>query len=141
MTQQRGRKSQAHLAIVAPIPTGRPQPPPDLTEEQAEVWRSTAAALPHDWFPRETLPILAQYCRHVCRARWLAKWLDKNAPGMTVAELDKGLAMSERESRAVLAHARSLRLTLQSRTDPKTAGRHSGGAVGYYSSHEVDDDY
>jgi hypothetical protein len=136
---QRGRKSAAHLAIVAPIPTGRPQPPPDLTEEQSEVWRSTAAALPPDWFARETLPVLAQYCRHVCRARWLAKWVDKNAPSMGMPELDKGLAMCERESRAVLAHARSLRLTLQSRTDPKTAGRHSGGPVSYYDTMKEDD--
>jgi hypothetical protein len=139
MTEQRGRKSRAHLSIVAPIKTGRPLPPQDLTEEQAEVWRSTVAALPADWFPRETLPVLAQYARHVCRARWLAKWLDKQAASMTVAELDKGLAMVEREGRAVLAHARSLRLTLQARADPKTAGRRSGQSVGYYASHEGDD--
>ena len=37
--------------------------------------------------------------------------------------LDKMFAMAERESRAVLANARSLRLTNQSKYDAQAAGR------------------
>jgi hypothetical protein len=59
-----------------------------------------------------------------------------------VALLDKLFAMAERESHAVLAHARSLRLTEQARYDARTAGRQAMNArpASYYETMEKDDD-
>jgi hypothetical protein len=74
----RGRKSAADLAVIGPggIETiRRPEPPSELTEEQAVEWRATVNRLPADWFPRETHPLLVQYCRLITRARWIAEMI------------------------------------------------------------------
>ena len=62
----------ARTASIIPLDTRRPPPPEDFTAEQAEIWRATVATMPVGWFGRETYQILASYCRHVCRGRWLA---------------------------------------------------------------------
>jgi hypothetical protein len=46
----------------------RPEPPEDLTEEQAVEWRAVVDRLPTDWFSRETHGLLSQYVRHVVTA-------------------------------------------------------------------------
>ena len=103
--------------------------------------------MPADWFGRESVPVLTAYCRHVCRARWLAGHIDTYADKLVsepggVQTLDKMFAMAERELRAVLAHARSLRLTQQSRYDARAAGRQSANAIpaSYYETMELEDD-
>jgi len=125
----RGRKSAADLSVV---PMGerarRPAPPDDLTDDQREVWLDVVQAMPSDWFGRETHATLAQLCRHVDRARKFAAVLDhadvaKMLKDGHIDELSKLSAMAERESRAALAHARSLRLTQQARMRPETAKR------------------
>jgi hypothetical protein len=76
----RGRKSSVELAVVGPsgIETiRRPEPPSELTEEQAIEWRATVNRLPPDWFPRETHPMLVQYCRLIVRARRLADLINQ----------------------------------------------------------------
>ena len=63
----RGPKSSAALEIpsVADLRgDARPEPPEDLTEEQAAEWRAVVARMPADWFHRETHGLLAQYVRH-----------------------------------------------------------------------------
>jgi chaperone required for assembly of F1-ATPase len=54
----------------------RPDAPYDLTDEQAQEWWAVVNRMPADWFPRETHGMLAQYCRHVVRARRVAQMLD-----------------------------------------------------------------
>jgi phage terminase small subunit len=49
-------------AIVMPQ---RPEPPPELGAEEAEIWRKTVKALRADWFTPETHPMLRNYCRLV----------------------------------------------------------------------------
>ena len=62
------------------------------------------------WFGRETYAVLASYCRHVCRSRWLAGQIDDQAERILkkdggVILIDKMFAMAEREGRAGLANA------------------------------------
>lgn len=104
--KQRGRKSEAQLSVPEIKPLERPDPPECLKEEEAEEWRTVVGRLPADWFKAEHFAMLENYCRLVAECR----------SGISGAELDKA-------SRAVLAHARSLRLTHQSQTHPETAGR------------------
>ncbi len=143
---QRGRKSAATLSIVTQIETRRPPPPEELTEAQAAEWRATTGTMPAGWFGRETHPVLASYCRHVCRSRWLAGQIDTHADRLLKAEggvqmLDKMFGMAEREGRAVLAHARSLRLNQQARYDARAAGRKGDGPqASYYETGDDDDD-
>jgi hypothetical protein len=59
-----------HLSVLG---NERPAPPDELTEEEAEEWRAIASRMPHDWWTRENFPLLCEYCRHIVRARDLAK--------------------------------------------------------------------
>lgn len=128
---KRGRKSASGLSTVI-VDVGRqamPSPPPsELTDAQADVWRDVVGSLPAVWFKRATYPILIAYCRHACRARLLELQVAQFEPEWTRAEgglerLDKLLALCERETRAMIACARALRLTPQAQMHARTAGR------------------
>ena len=86
-------------SVVELHPDARPEPPEDLTEEQAAEWRAVADRLPADWFPRETHGLLSQYVRHVCTARRIARLLsDMEAdPDLNVRDYDRLLKAQERE--------------------------------------------
>lgn len=124
---QRGRKSAASLSVVAPLPgQRRPEPPSELTVEEAAEWHAVVDRLPPDWFPAETHGLLVQYCRHIVKARvladsinaFLAEWLNEPEGLM---RYDKLLQMAEREGRAISSLATRMRITQQSRYAHKTA--------------------
>ncbi len=118
-----------------PLPSRhrRPSAPEALTQDQRVEWDAIVRCMPADWFPRETHGLLTQCCRHVCQARFLAEmintlkadWL-KEEGGLE--RYDTLLRMAERESRAIAALARAMRLTQQSRLRPETAARRTAEA-------------
>ena len=133
---------RAKLATVTPLDTRRPPPPPDLTDEQSEEWRAVVSVMPVDWFGRETYPLLTAYCRHVCRARWLAAKIDSGGDKLIRADggvqlLDKLLSAAERESRAMLALARSMRITHQAKYDSRVAARAASSPAASASFYDV----
>lgn len=114
----RGRKSAASLSVISgdPLQTiPRPEPLSELTDEQAAEWRIVVGRMPADWFPPETHALLAQYCRHVIRARRLAQMLDAMEQGadFDLAAYDKLLKAEEIQSRAIGAIATRMRITHQ----------------------------
>jgi hypothetical protein len=119
----RGRKSAASLSIVSVIGQERPAPPDELDEAEAKEWREIAARLPHDWWTRENFPLLAEYCRHIVRARDLAGDIAKfkRFPAEVrlttegVQRYDVLLRMADRERAAMVNLATKMRLTQQSR--------------------------
>lgn len=127
----RGTKSSAALSVVTPIGESRPQPPDELNAAQAEIWRNVVDRLPAGWFPRETFDVLAGYCRHAATVRFLSSLVDaceaKGTAGLNtdaaLADYSKALAMRERESRAMIAAARSLRISKSSQTRAEAASR------------------
>jgi hypothetical protein len=120
---QRGRKSAASLSVVSVLGNERPAPPDDLTEDEASEWRAIAGRMPADWFTRENHPLLAEYCRHIVRARDLAGDLAKfkRFPAEVrlttdgVQRYDMLLRMADRERAALVNLATKMRLTQQSR--------------------------
>ena len=130
MKEKRGRKSGASLETVVSV-TGKPARPaaPDcLTTDQAEVWQSVVKAMPPDWFGRETHPLLQQFCRHVVTAREVDGLIAEHEAGeLDIPRYNKLLIMRSRESAALTALARTMRMTQQARIDPKTAGRRIAG--------------
>lgn len=102
-------------------------PPPELTDAQAIVWRDVVGSLPGDWLTRAAYPILVAYCCHVCRARLLEMQIARDIVWTDIDDglerLDRLLALAERETRAITACARALRLTPQAQMHPRTAGR------------------
>jgi len=111
----------------------RPDPPIELTEDEGEVWRVVVNRLPADWFPAETLPMLAQYCRHTVASRRVAAMIssldeecakavkDGAAQGEVVLgsakALDRLLKMQERESRCLASLATKMRISQQTQYD------------------------
>ena len=133
----RGRESAASKAVRAPSDNaveivGRPEAPSDLTDEQAQEWRSIVALLPADYFPRESHALLTSYCRHTAAQRKIAMLIDAMEGPETpfcIDTYDKLLKMQDRESRTVAALMRAMRLTQQSKYDKsKKRDAHTGFA-------------
>jgi hypothetical protein len=135
---KRGRVSEAEAELAAVVIEGkfgqRPEPPPSLTERQAEIWRETAASEPADFFNTAALrALLEDYCRHREAAEKLSKTIDAFQPEWL--KLNDGakryhglLRMRDLETRAATAAARNLRLTNQARYTPQAAATASRNA-------------
>ena len=123
----RGKQSLASLAVAAPVGVDfRLQPDPSLTSAQKAVWVIVTNARPADWFGPEHSGMLAQYCRHKVQADLVAQQLERFDPAWLADEdglkrYDKLSAMLERETRAINALLRSMRLTQQSVYNAKSA--------------------
>lgn len=123
----RGRKSAAALAVVTSLPGQRPEPPEELTEDQAEEWRAIVGRMPAEWFTRETHGFLVAYCRHVITARRVTAQIEAFSPEWLATDegldrFDKLTKVREREQRAMAALGRAMRITHQSKYDLKVAG-------------------
>jgi hypothetical protein len=133
--RQRGRPSAAGKAVVVEGVFGRrPEPPSDLTERQAEIWRETTASEPIEFFNTAALrSLLVDYCRHREAAENISAIIDKFNPewlknGDAVKRYESLLRIRDSETRAAAGMARALRLTNQSRYTPMaaaTAGRNA----------------
>lgn len=126
---KRGRRSSADLASrPVLIEAHRPAPPEGFGEVEARIWVDTVGTMPLGWFSRAQYPILVAYCRHAARAEQMAAHIASFKPDWIKEEggpemLNKLLAMAERETRALTACARSMRLTQQAQIQPRSAGR------------------
>lgn len=101
----------------------RPDAPYTLDDEETAVWWATVNALRADWFSGETLPILANYCRHVVAADRVSALIRRTEQGETldVPEYERLLKMRIRETQAAATLATRLRITPQSSYDRKKA--------------------
>lgn len=127
--KQRGRKGAASLSVISAQgveATARPDPSPDLTEEQADEWKAIVNCLPADWFKRENISLLAQYCRHVIASRHVGQLVTEmetdEGDKFSLESYDKILKMQEREGRAISSLATRMRLTQQSRWTAEGTG-------------------
>jgi hypothetical protein len=122
---KRGRKSQAEaeqpFAVIEGTFVRRPEPPHDLTEDEAVIWRGVVAGEPAEWFTTEaTRGLLKNYCRHQATADKLTavinifevSWL-KSADG--VKRFNDLARMRDRQVHAAVSLATKLRLTNQAR--------------------------
>jgi hypothetical protein len=125
---KRGRKSAASLQIATrPVEiVQRQRPPHDLNDEETEIWAAVVDSQPADWFTPATVPLLAEYCRHVIRARRIGELIERatseldpktKEPTLTVEDYDRLLKIAERESRAIAMLATKMRVTQQSTTN------------------------
>jgi hypothetical protein len=141
-----GRKSAASLSVSPISAEPRLRAPEGLSEAEVDLFLSIVSKLPASYFEVEASEQLANYCRHSIAARDLSrmisrfnpKWLSRAGGLERYGSL---LKLRERESRAALAHARSLRLTNQARIDPRMAGRRADGApaASYYDTMDLGD--
>jgi hypothetical protein len=110
--RQRGRKSSAQLVAIGI--DGKPPkltPPADLKEDERAMFVALIDACDARHFRPSDLPLLTSYIQATLLARGTARDPDK-------------VATWEKAVRVQAALATRLRLSPQSRTDPKTIGRH-----------------
>lgn len=119
---QPGRKAGAALATVAPALMELPEPPENLTEPQADVWRTVVASKPVDWFLPDTLPLLSAYCKATVEHQRVSALLDafnceclKDEDGAALERYDKLTKLQDRQARLMMSLATKMRLTQQSR--------------------------
>jgi hypothetical protein len=121
------RKSAASLSVVAATIDSRPQPPEDLTERQQKIWLAVVGSEPSDFFKTAALQILlAEFCKHTDAARMLGVLINRFQDVWLCSQdgVDRYkdlLAMRERETKALADKATKLRLTNQSRWQPRVA--------------------
>lgn len=115
----RGPRSQSAIAVPTVVAVERPDAPYDLTDEQTAEWWAIVNRMPADWFPKETHPLLAQYCRHIVRARRLAQLIDAAEKGeqLDVKEYRDLLRSEEEQSRALSTLATKMRISQQTTYD------------------------
>lgn len=115
----------------------RPDPPAELNEAQAKIWRETAASESSTFFGTTALQLmLMDYCRHTVTAAEMSALIDKYDLTLpmddeTAKLLDRLTKMRDRETKAAADKATKLRLTNQSRYTPQAAGtasKNSGAA-------------
>jgi len=123
--KQRGRKSATAVATQKTVAVvNRPEPPLELSPEEADVWAEIVDAMPADWFPRETWPLLKQYCRHTVTARRVAQLIDQASAreDLDIAEMKQLLDMQKAETSSLKAMAASMRLSQQASYSARGAG-------------------
>jgi hypothetical protein len=144
MKSKPGRKSAAELSVkISALSVRRPAPPKELSSEEKETWESVTATKPSDWFRKDTHPLLVSYCKHVSNVKHVDHLIEtfnfdgiKNDFDLWPC-LDKLLKARDRESRALVNLARSMRLSQQAMILPRGAGRQMAKtAVGIRMPHE-----
>lgn len=127
-----GRKSATFMQPageqVQGVPGVQPDPPQELSPDEAKEWKRFWEVSPAGWFPKETWPLLAQLCRHICHARFLGEALQEVRAGLLdpkepkhLAHLNSVAVMHDREGRAIGSIMEKLRLTTQQRVKQNLA--------------------
>lgn len=117
-------KSSAAASVLVDMGQQRLEPPPDLGKSETALFRDLVAACAPQHFRRSDLPLLARYCEAVILAETAARELREGGP-VTNGRASPWLTVQEKAVRAVVALSMRLRLSPQSRLDPKSAARES----------------
>jgi len=135
---KRGRKSAASIEVGNVISGNfgnRPEPPIELMDDEAEIWRETTASEAADFFNTSALRnLLKDYCRHRAAAdkitevinMFQTEWLKSETGSKRYSQL---LKMRDLEARGAADKATKLRLTNQARYTPQAASTASRNAA------------
>lgn len=112
----RGKKSAEALSVVTVLPE-RPRPPAELNGQERDIWNAVVNSHQGGWITKDAYPVLIQYARHAVRALRIAQLIqqEEDADDFNPDRWAKLLDLQNRESKTILALARAMRLTHQSR--------------------------
>ena len=136
--KQRGRKSKdsasAGLVVLEGLSATRPAPPPELNDAEKQRWTRITASKAVDFFDDGVLDLLTEYCRLKTQVDLVSEEINVYDPKWL--ETDKGVAryknlasIRDQGQGRMLALARAMRLTNQSRFQPVTAASRSGKSM------------
>jgi hypothetical protein len=110
-----------------------PDAPYDLTDEQSKEWWAVINRCPPSWFPRETHGMLAQYCRHIVRARRVAELINAmekdRSSKFNLAEYKDLLRIEEEQTRAISSLATRMRISHFDDSRMVTVWRRAGSSA------------
>jgi len=120
----RGKTSAAELAVISNDGVAvirRPDAPGRLSEDASSIWVDAVNSYAADHFTPDTIPMLEGYCNHAVNAQRLAVMIEDRWRGesLDLDALDQLARMHERECRSLSSLATRLRMTPQSKYDPK----------------------
>jgi len=120
--KQRGRISAAALSAIAvnDQPT-RPSPPATLSESERELFLAIVSGCDTGHFREADLPLLSRYCEAAILAEQAALELRNGA--VVGGKPSPWIIVQEKSVRAMVSLSMRLRLSPQSRLDPKTLSR------------------
>ena len=125
---KRGRTSAAELSIIGVDgQSARPSPPAALSEPERELFSSIVDGCDAEHFRQTDLPLLSRYCEAAVLAEQAALELRNGA--VLNGKPSPWIVIQEKCVRAMVSLSMRLRLSPQSRLDPKTLARqlpHSG---------------
>jgi phage terminase small subunit len=119
--RQRGRKSAAALSVVDVHDQQKLLPPAFLSEPERELFASIVGGCDADHFRQTDLPLLSRYCEAAVLAENAALELRDGA--VVDGKPSPWIVVQEKCVRALVSLSMRLRLSPQSRLDPKTLGR------------------
>jgi phage terminase small subunit len=102
------------------------------------VFRDLVAGTGPEHFVATDLPLLARYAEAVALAEQAERELHKRGPVMPDGRVNPWNTVLEKAGRSVVALSMRLRLSPQSRSDPKTVSRRANGPKP--SAYELMDD-
>lgn len=113
---QRGRKSKSAIeSLTSPDAIPRMiKPPAHLSEAESKLFREIISMVPASHFLPSDVPLLASYCSATILSRKALRMIERDAAFVPIWE---------RSVRVQASLATRLRLSPQSRLDPKTLGR------------------
>jgi hypothetical protein len=94
-----------------------------LSDREQELWDQITESLPSDWFDSVTGELLRAYVRHCYQSELISELLAQTDLSADLDRWNKLAGMYDRETNTMLGLARTMRLTQQSRIQPRTAGR------------------
>lgn len=108
----------------------RVQPPAELGQREAELWRAVVDSKPAEWFGPDTVPILVEYCRAKVSCDNLHALVEAALAEGDPKDIKASMQLRDMESRRLATLATKMRLTQQSRYTPQasaTADKKAGG--------------
>ncbi len=118
--KQRGRMSAAAIIGVYGE-QARPSPPAGLSDPEREMFAAIIAGCEADHFRQTDLPLLSRYCEAAILAERAALELRNGA--VVDGKPSPWIVVQEKSVRAMVSLSMRLRLSPQSRLDPKTLAR------------------
>ena len=131
----RGRKSANALSVLKVDGKPNPlKPPAHLGKDERRRFIDLVESVDTTHFRPGDLPLICRYVEADALAERAAAELRRDGPVLD-GKPNAWLTVQEKSVRALVALSMRLRLSPQSRTDPKTVGRHRYGSVRHLNDH------
>jgi hypothetical protein len=117
-TSKEARNAGEVVRLVRKEAPTRPEPPPELSKDEALEWTEIVGSMPVDWFTRECHPMLIQLCRMIVQLRAVNAQM-KSRGGQIKSYDDKVMLklarLQDMYTRTMSALATKMRLSQQSK--------------------------